>query len=248
MPDASSAASLTHTTLVQNTEPHSGLVRDDSSKSGYWSARCQDGHVNTELLTPLLTGCFALVGGLGGVLLSNHLTTRAEEKRTANEDARRWLADRRLAYAKFLALVLPLYKDISGAMVFLPSAEGDTIPADNAVILSEATSEFYARWDEQLQPALEDVQLLSGQRVAELADRTSWALMEIAGMLDSRQTSDFTFEADKQTRHLMQETRNAMRAELGMKDPVTTYPMPKDWPWLPSKDQAINQPDNDSVS
>jgi regulator of sigma D len=183
-------------------------------------------------ITPVLTGSFALVGGLGGVFLSNHFTNRVEERRTANEDARRWLSERRHVYAKYLALVASMMKDISTWMVFLPQSE-DQRSLEDVEYLKERVFDFYSRWDDELQPALEEVQLLANKKVAELADRTSWALLEMNGFLDSNQLYDEVFEYDGLTRHLIKETRNAMRAELGLAESLHTYPMPDNWPWLP---------------
>jgi hypothetical protein len=91
---------------------------------------------------------------------------------------------------------------------------------------------FYNRWYDELQPALGEVQLLAGPTVAELADRTSMALIRLNEFLSSREKYELVDEHKLKTRHLLDATRNAMRAELGLTSPIKTFPVPEDWPWL----------------
>lgn len=105
----------------------------------------------------------------------------------------------------------------------------------------EEVLDFYTKWEDELQPVLGDVQLLASPGVAELADRTSWALMELNGLIDSRQTFGVVTEYGSKTRHLIDAIRNAMRAELGLTDPVKTFPMPRDWPWLEDEADDSNR-------
>lgn len=46
--------------------------------------------------------------------------------------------------------------------------------------------EYYAKWEDSLQPLLGEVQLLATGSVADLADRVSGALMEITWRVDKR--------------------------------------------------------------
>lgn len=123
--------------------------------------------MNTVLLTPLLTGGFALAGGLGGVILSNNFTSRAARQQRAEEDARRWLADRRHIYAAYLALVASLFKDIEDISVFLTSP-GDEVDAERAASNEESIAEgvpkFYERWENEVQQAFNEVLLLARVR------------------------------------------------------------------------------------
>jgi hypothetical protein len=181
----------------------------------------------------LITGAFGIGGVLGGVLLGAHFTRRTEQRRVANEDDRRWLADRRQVYARYLGLIGSMLKDIDGYSSFLSHDGTEPITKEDEAILVEEVRDFYARWDEELQPVLAEVQLLSSPAVAELADRTSWGLMELNGLTEARQTFQVVTEYGFKTRHLIEATRNGMRAELGLTAPVKTFPIPDDWPWLP---------------
>jgi hypothetical protein len=73
------------------------------------------------LTTALLTGAFGLGGVLGGVLLTSHFAQRADQRRIANEDERRWLADRRQVYARYLGIVTSMLRSIDSTSAFLPS-------------------------------------------------------------------------------------------------------------------------------
>jgi hypothetical protein len=185
-----------------------------------------------EITTAVLTGTFGLCGVLGGVLLSGYFSRRAERSRVASEDERRWLADRRHVYAAYLAIVTSMLRNIDSMLAFLPASEAKKITAKDESFLKEEVFDFYGRWDDELQPALGDVQLLAGPSVAELADRTSWALMELNGFMDSRQNYEIVNEYAFKTRYLLDAIRNAMRTELGLTSPIKTFPMPEDWPWL----------------
>jgi len=190
-----------------------------------------------DLTTALLTGAFGLGGALGGVLLTSHFAQHADQRRITSEDERRWLADRRQVYAAYLAIVTSMLRSIDGTSSHL-SSEAKAVATDAESILNEDVSTFYDRWDDELQPALGEVQLLAGPTVAELADRTSWALMELNGFIDSRQMFETVMEYEFKTRYLLEGTRNAMRAEIGLTSPIKTFPMPKDWPWLPGKPES----------
>jgi hypothetical protein len=194
--------------------------------------------VSTQVITPLLTGAFGLAGVLGGVLLTSHLTRRADEQRMSGEDARRWLIDRRKVYAEYLGIIFSMLREMDGLACFLPNEEEEEISEENEAYLKDNLFEYYMRWDDKLQPALEEIQLLAKPQVAELADRTSWALIELGGFVESRQPCSLIYPYINQTRRLIDITRNAMRAELGVVDPVNTFPMPRDWPWLPDEPPA----------
>ncbi len=122
-------------------------------------------------LTPVLTGSFALVGGLGGVILSSHLASRTDEKRTANEDDRRWLVDRRNLYAKYLSLIASMLQGIERASVFLSHDGTKPITEEDEELVKEEVLGLYSRWDDEVQFMLGEVQLIAAPKVAELADR-----------------------------------------------------------------------------
>ena len=192
--------------------------------------------MSTGLVTALLIGAFGLGGVLGGALLTSHFAQRADQRRITSEDERRWLTDRRHVYAQYLAMVTAMLRSIDGTAVFLTAKDRPTIPTEDEVILKEDVFEFYQRWDGELQPVLGEIQLLANPKVAELADRTSWALMELNGFIESRQQFETVYEYSLKTSHLLESVRNAMRTEIGLTRPIKTFPMPKDWPWLPDED------------
>jgi hypothetical protein len=212
-------------------------------------------------LTPVLTGSFALIGGLGGVILSNYLASRTDEKRTANEDERRWLVDRRNLYAKYLGLMTSMLKGIESASIFLSYDGTKPITEEDEELVKEDVLDLYARWDDEVQFMLGEVQLIAAPKVAELADRTSWALMMLIGDMDSRKTwlgdidTRKTFQevnaAYYRTLHLVEALRNAMRDELGLTDPVHTWPKSGewlDWPWLSDKPIELHETEKDNVT
>lgn len=195
--------------------------------------------MSTQVITPLLTGAFGLAGVLGGVLLTSHLTRHADERRMSSEDERRWLIDRRSVYAEYLGIIFSMLREMDGLTCFLPNADEEEISEENEAYLKDNLLEYYMDWDDKLQPALEEIQLLAEPKVAELADRTSFALMELGGFVESRQPYSSVHPYLNQTRRLIDIIRNAMRAELGLVDPVNTFPMPQDWPWLPDEPSAL---------
>jgi len=204
-------------------------------------------------LTQVLTGSFALIGGLGGVVLSNYLASRNDEKRTANEDERRWLVDRRNLYAKYLSLTASMLKSIEGVSVHLSYDGSEPITEPDEELIKEEVIGLYGRWDDEVQFMLGEVQLIAAPKVAELADRTSWALMTLIGDMDSRKTwigdidtrKTYTEvnEAYYRTLHLVEALRNAMRDELGLTDPIHAWPRSSewlDWPWLSEKPKELD--------
>jgi hypothetical protein len=185
--------------------------------------------MTANLITPLLTGAFGLVGVMGGVWLTSQFAQRSDQRRITSEDDRRWLSDRRHVYAAYLGIVTSMLRSIDDTSSFL-SDEGKSIDPGDEVMLNGHAFEFYSRWDDELQPALGEVQLLAGPKVAETADRTSWALMELNGFIDSRQSFTIVTEYGFKTRHLLDATRNAMRSELGLTSAIKTFPMPETGP------------------
>jgi hypothetical protein len=190
----------------------------------------------SDLATSILTGVFALGGGLGGVLLSNHLGQRAEKGRLAIEDARQLLADRRRVYAAYLGLTASMLEEIDRIALFLPDDRTQHISAKHESKISEGSIEYYGHWGNQLQPALAEVQLVAAPKTAELAERLSIGLLRMGSLIDSRQPFPNYYPGYFQTLDLLQVVRNAMRAELGHPEAVTRpYPPAEDWPWLPDR-------------
>jgi hypothetical protein len=202
-------------------------------------------------LTPVLTGSFALIGGLGGVILSNYLTSRTDDKRTANEDERRWLVDRRNLYAKNLSLIASMLKGIERASVFLSYDGTEPITEKDEELVKEEVLDLYTRWEDEVQFMLGEVQLIASPKVAELADRTSWAFMMLIGDMDSRKTFREVNAGYYRTLHLAEALRNAMRDELGLTDPIHTWPKSEewlDWPWLSDKPKELDDTENGNAT
>lgn len=132
-----------------------------------------------ELVAPILTGAFALAVSIGGVLLSNRLGRQNDERRLAAEDARRWLGDRRRVYVTFLTLAESMLREIDGIGCFLSYDGSQPIDAEDDALIQEGFLDYVARWEEELQPALLEVQLMASPAVADLADRMSGALLEV---------------------------------------------------------------------
>jgi hypothetical protein len=189
--------------------------------------------MTSALALPIITGLFSLGGALGGIFLANHFARRADERRIATEDKRRWITDRRHIYAAYLTVVSESFQEISSFISLLSYDGSEPIPDEDEEILKQAVFDSYRRWDEKLQPVLGELQLLADPTVAELADRTSWAIMELTGFADARKPFNFFTPYLNGTFELIDATRNAMRRELGLSDPISTFPMPEDWPWLP---------------
>jgi len=81
-------------------------------------------------------------------------------------------------------------------------------------------SNFYDRWDRELQPALSEVQLLTGKDVAKLADRTTWKLRDLNVLIDRDAELGVISKQAIEVRQLINTTRNAMRNELGVPEQI----------------------------
>lgn len=191
-----------------------------------------------EASVALIAGGFALAGGFGGAALTAWFSRAAARSRTRTEDERRWLMERRHAYAGFLALAESMLREIDDVAVLL-SYDGDE-PAsdDDEEMLGDGLLDYFAKWDEVLQPALGEVQLLASPTVAGLADRVSGALLEITGEVESRGAFTAYYPAWFQAPDLVQVLRNDMRRELGLEPMLPEaheFPRVGGWPWLPDR-------------
>lgn len=187
----------------------------------------------------LLSGGFALVGGLGGVLASGSVSRRAEDRRLKADDDRRWLTDRRTTYAAYLGLAESMLREIDSVAIFLSRNGTDPIPDVDEQLLSEGLLEYMMRWDHELQPALGDVELLASPEVTDLADRVSSALIDLTATVELRGAFDDHYPMWFQTQDLIEVLKNAMRGELGL-PPMSTGRRTlgrraNDWPWLPDR-------------
>lgn len=197
-------------------------------------------------MTALLSGGFALGGGLGGVILSGRLALRTEKRRIMSDDERRWLNDRRQVYSAYLALAESMLQQIDRFGTFLRYDENaEDISEEDEEIIGEGLLDYHMRWDDELQPALGEVQLMASPKVVELTERTSSALMEIGGEIEIRGTFTEYHVGWYMARDMIQVLRNEMRIELGLPEAnVNQFPRSEDWPWLsdrPSRETYIQR-------
>lgn len=138
-----------------------------------------------------------------------------------------------------------MLREIDGVAVFLPYRGVEEVTDEDATFMAGGLTDYFARWDDQLQPALSDVQLVAGSEVADLADRVSDALMEITGVVEKRGPFVNYYPSWFRAQDLTGVLRNAMRAELGLNDAIeTAYPRDAEWPWLqdqPSEEEYIRR-------
>lgn len=196
---------------------------------------CTLRRMQQETATALLVGGFTLAGGLGGSLLTGWLSRGTERRRIEAEDERRWLTDRRTAFAQFLGLSESMLRDIDSAAVFLPG-HGRDASAEDDEIRVERLYDYIHMWETELQGALGEVELLATPEVVDLADRVSTALIEVTAPVELRSQFEEYYPMWFQARDLLEVLRNAMRTELGLSsmsvDDRTTARRANDYPWL----------------
>jgi hypothetical protein len=181
-------------------------------------------------IIPVLTGSFALAGTLLGVLLNSTLTQRADRVRVRIEDDRRWLTDRRRIYVQFLTLAESLLDQIEDTE--LPSFDPKTKKLSRRDETEEGLDRSSARVTNELYPVLGELRLIASRAVADLAGRTSDALMLVWEDVAHGGGGG----THKPTRDLIDTTLNAMRSELGLPEAIRIWPTNSEleqWPWLP---------------
>lgn len=134
--------------------------------------------------TALVTGGFTIAGGVAVAILSALLGRSGEKRKVKVDDDRRWLMDRRTVYAKYLGLAEVMLREIDGIAAFLSYDGKDKITPEDEAMLAEGLSDYFAKWEESLQPLLGEVQLLAVGEVADLADRVSGALMDVTWRIE----------------------------------------------------------------
>jgi hypothetical protein len=196
--------------------------------------------MDSNLIPPILTGAFALGGSLGGVLVTAHLSRRAERERAAVEDRRRWVAEWRHAYAAYIGIARSMSDQLEAAGNYLPPEAEE----DAAKELAERTGKLVAQWHSELQPGLGEVLLIATPEVAELAARVADGLLYVtAALIDPEGHSKFESWNDK-CRKMLGALIDTMRSELGVSGVIDSGLIADaalrgdDWPWLPevSKD------------
>lgn len=197
------------------------------------------------MLAVVVAGGFGVIGTIVGVVMTTWLGRSAERRRLTAQDDRRWLADRRRFYSSFVVLSQSMLREIDSVAVFLSYRGDEEVADEDEALIAGGLMDYFARWDDQLQPALSDVQLMAGSEVADLADRVSGALMEITAVVEKRGPFVNYYAAWFRTQDLLGVLRNAMRAELGLNDAIKEdYPRDAEWPWLrdrPSEEEYIRR-------
>ncbi|MEU9823213.1 hypothetical protein ACIGG9_27745 [Pseudonocardia alni] len=188
-------------------------------------------------MTVVLTGAFGLFGVLGGALLTGILNARNDKVKRIAEESRQWTTDRRELYASFTKRTESMLREVDRVAVFLGYNPGDVISDEDEAIVSEGLTEYVMTWDDELQGLLEEVQLVGSERVVDLADRVSGALMAVTAPIELRRSFVEYHPQWFMAKDLLGVLRNAMRTELGLPvlaevDPVRAD---KDWPWLPDR-------------
>lgn len=203
-----------------------------------------------EYAPQLITGLFVLTAASFGALLGGLLSRGAERRRIRAEDDRRWLADRRTVYGKYLGLCKALLEQIDRIGVFLPYNPGDALSDEDDKIIREDLHDYWTRWEDVLQPALAELQLLASPKVADLSDRASAALMDITGPIETRKAFTEYYPTWFQTQDLIQVMVNSMRRELGLSDlPIEGRGRDNDqWPWLTSRPPRESYATNGSAT
>jgi hypothetical protein len=190
----------------------------------------------SDLVASLLAGGFAIVGGFGGIVLTGRFTQRAEQRHLVADDERRWLSDRRRIYASYLALATSMLKQVDSVGIFLAYDGTTKLSAEDQAMISDGLLEYFQRWDDELEPALVEVQLISTPKIADLAERATDALMEITGPIEARYSFTEYYPGWFQARDILEVLKNAMRSELGVSEALANpFPRPHDWPWLPDR-------------
>jgi hypothetical protein len=190
----------------------------------------------TDWVIPVLTGSFAVIGTLAGVLLNSLLTQRVDRRRVKIEDDRRWLADRRHIYVKFLSLMDSLLDQVVN--IPLGSYDSSTKKWARDPETEDELEEFVNRVNSELYPALGELRLIATSTVAKFAERTSDAIMLVWEDIAASGGGD-TY---KPTRNLLDATRNAMRLELGLPDSIASGPTQAEldqWPWLSADERKF---------
>ena len=178
----------------------------------------------------VIAGSFAL----GGVLLGGVVNSLAAWRQRISDDKRRWLADRRSLYAAYLGIAASKLQEIDSVAGLLRYWPDDPMPTEeDRSSMKDDLYEYFSGWETEVQPALGEVQLLASERVADLADRVSSALMEVTVYVEQEDTFTAYYPMWFQAQDLLGVLRNAMRDELGLEELANTFVRRNPgFPWL----------------
>jgi hypothetical protein len=191
--------------------------------------------VKHDILLVLLGGGLTLVATIASDLLNAKKSSAAEKDRREAEDARRWQGDRRAIYAKYLGLASVMLREIDGIACFLPYNGDEPLSAEDDEVIKSDLFKYMVRWDDELQPALGELQLLASREVADLADRISGALIDLTSNIEKRDSFKNHYPMWFQADDLLSVLRQAMRRELGVSGELEPQRRSPDWPWLPDR-------------
>lgn len=191
--------------------------------------------MDAQILTPILTGSFTLAAGVTGAVLAGVFARRGDNRRHQGEVDRQWVTDRRAVYARYLALAEVMHREVDAIACFLSYDGKKKVKQEDDDFISEGLTDYFATWEDELQPLLGELQLVASKNVADLADRVSGALMEVTSFLERRQAFTRYHPVWFQTQDLIHVLRNEMRVELGLASHGDSARVDDDWPWLKSK-------------
>ncbi len=184
----------------------------------------------SDFRVALVAGLFAL----GGVVLGGLINWLVLWRQRVAEDRRRWLSDRRTLYANYLGIASSMLQEIDSLAVFLRHWPADPMPSDeDRVLVKDGLTDYFVAWDGEVQPALGEVQLLASEKVADLADRVSTALIELTFYLETEDAFTEYYPTWFQSKDLVDLLRDAMRKELGLPELKHGFVRREEgFPWL----------------
>jgi len=189
----------------------------------------------------------ALTGGLLallGALLSWLVNRSGDKRRLDAEDERRWMKDRRSLYARYLSLIEQLDREAGSIACFLPhDSEAPAMSEKDEALIREMSHEWLALWDDDVQPALSEMELMAKPKLADLAARAAHAILtavpqtKIVGVGNGEDIvtpSDYGryWQTAKRVRPVIEAMRNEMRSELELHAVMNKAPTDPDWPWI----------------
>ena len=72
-----------------------------------------------------------------------------------------------------------MHREIDSIACFLSYVGKVKIKPKNDGFISEGLTDYFAAWEDELQPLLGELQLVTSNNIADLADRESGGLMEL---------------------------------------------------------------------